>query len=607
MKFGYLNEGNPFYIRNNEAQEMVNCRIDRGFLEYGEFKVSSTEYEQTPGRKALLPNADTLVIEAPNYGAPGSLKLSKPAGLVRYGLPTAESYTGASQHNPVGIVDYSNVTGGTTTANGTYTYAITLDDTYTDTLMFRYATYNSGGKMDESKYVWYYDEANNKIIITLSFNPSEGADLNIVFHRHTDPRRIRNYKGKVFYAITYYEPTLGWESPPSFFDVELNPPVYEGVAYVKFDANLKVPSSITSEYPQTRLRVYRIPHGGDEYLLAYQVTSSFGGAIYDNVTDEELGTVLADGQYISAGLATDGNTDLPLDSSDVVSIALHKECLFVGLHNSKIVYYSKPVYRNEFPAENFFIFEHPIVGLTQKSGFLEVLTTKKVYTVYGDARGFRVEAVDYNAGLVARNTGQSVSGRMIALASESNSSNNRRDSVLMFDGLRAVDISTAIRNTLNTSTTGQTVDGSIVFTNRNLVKDNRFYVAEIREWKGDPLKLHTKNIVYDFIANGFSVANDTFKFGEKATEGFCYRTKEFVEPAPPSPKLTTYYKGIWLRVKGNYEIDFLGDGEIITTIEGECDKIELRNHNIAPTRFNSYSVRFRGDKDTRIYDWGLYK
>lgn len=611
--FGYLNEGNPFNIGDTESQEMYNCRIERGFIEYSEFEVPQGLYDSTPGRSVTLPNGKEVVIDITgvlaadqSYAGRGRLMVKSGETFSRLGIAQPGVYSGLSTYRPVYDTDYKNITGSILTQSGKYTYTIQLqlegstDIGYEDTFVFRYITLN-GVQLSPDAYSWFAGAAGSsdagKIILTLTDDPGGAYNLGIVFHKYTSPNRIFKTAGIFFYAITYFDANTGWESPPVFNNVEITEAYLNngpGTAFIKF-TSLTAPAAVLEQFPNVQIKLYRIPFGGSEFLLAKTLTGSINNTFYDDTPDLNLGSILP----------TEGNTDTPLESQDVVSIAIHKESLFVAAHNDRILYYSKPTKHNEFPAQNFFVFDYPIVGLASHNEHLAILTTQKIYIIYGSGIGFSVGKVDYNAGLIARNTGQSIAGQLFAMWSNGDSDANRRRGVLRLSGLRAVDIGLKIKDTLNTGTwfTGAS---SAAFANRNAVIDNRFYVAEIVDCRqtGD-FTSETKifNIVYDTYANGFCLYDSSLNYdGEDC---FVYRTKEFVANKLDNPRLTQYHKGIWIRGQGKFKVEFLGDGKVLTTTSFDVSEIDVVTTNVKNTRYNSFSLRFTGAKGAKIYDWGL--
>ena len=612
--FGYLNEGNPFNIGDTESQEMYNCRIERGFIEYSEFEVPQGLYDSTPGRSVTLPNGKEIVVDVTgalahnqSYAGLGVVKVKNGDVFSRLGIAQPGVYSGLSTYRPVYSTDFVNVTGSVNTQSGKTTYTIqlkqegSLDINYEDAFVFRYITLN-GTQLNSEDYSWFAGAAGSsdagKIILTLANDPGGTYILDIVFHKYTSPNRIFKTAGIFFYAITYFDANTGWESPPVFNNVEITEAYLNngpGTAFIKF-ASLAAPQSILGAFPNLQIKVYRIPFGGSEYLLSKVLNGSVSNTFYDDTTDLQLGEVLP----------TEGNTDFPLDSQQAISIATHKESLFIALgDSSKILYYSKPAQHNEFPAQNFFVFDYPIVGLASHNEYLAILTTQKIYIIYGSGIGFSVGKVDYNAGLIARNTGQSIAGQLFAMWSNGDSDANRRRGVLQLSGLRAVDIGLKIKDTLNTGTwfTGAS---SAAFANRNAVIDNRFYVAEIVDcWQVDDFTTDHKkfNIVYDTYANGFCLYDSSLNYdGEDC---FVYRTKEFVASKLDNPRLTQYHKGIWIRGQGKFKVEFLGDGEVLTTASFDVSEIDVVTTNVKNTRYNSFSLRFTGVKGAKIYDWGL--
>jgi len=611
--FGYLNEGNPFNIGDTESQEMYNCRIERGFIEYSEFEVPQGLYDSTPGRSVTLPNGKEVVIDITgalaadqSYAGRGRLRVKNGETFSRFGIAQPGVYSGLSTYRPVHDTDYKNITGNILTQSGKYTYTIQLqlegstDIGYEDTFVFRYITLN-GVQLSSDAYSWFAGAAGSsdagKIILTLADNPGGAYTLGIMFHKYDYPNRIIKTAGLYFYAMTYYDAATRWESPPVFNDIEITESYLNngpGTAFIKF-TSLTAPAAVLEQFPNVQIKLYRIPFGGSEFLLAKTLTGSINNTFYDDTPDLNLGSILP----------TEGNTDTPLESQDVVSIAIHKESLFVAAHNDRILYYSKPTKHNEFPAQNFFVFDYPIVGLVSHNEHLAILTTQKIYIIYGSGIGFSVSKVDYNAGLIARNTGQSIAGQLFAMWSNGDSDANRRRGVLRLSGLRAVDIGLKIKDTLNTGTwfTGAS---SAAFANRNAVIDNRFYVSEIVDCKqtGD-FTSETKifNIVYDTYANGFCLYDSSLNYdGEDC---FVYRTKEFVASKLDNPRLTQYHKGIWIRGQGKFKVEFLGDGEVLTTASFDVSEIDVVTTNVKNTRYNSFSLRFTGVKGAKIYDWGL--
>lgn len=612
--FGYLNEGNPFTIQENESQEMANCRIERGFIEYSEFEVPQGLYDSTPGRCVVLPNGKEIVVDVTgalahnqSYAGLGAVRVKNGEVFSRLGIAQPGVYSGLSIYQPLYNTDYKNVTGSILTQSGKYTYTIQLqlegatDISYEDTFVFRYITLN-GVQLSSDEYSWFAGAAGSsdagKIILTLANNPGGAYTLGIVFHKYTYPNRIFKTAGLYFYAITYYDADTGWESPPVFNQIEISEAYLNagpGTAFIKF-TSLKAPAEVLALFPNVQIKLYRIPFGGSEYLLAKTLTGSATNTFYDDTQDLDLGSVLP----------TEGNTDLPLESQQVISIITHKESLFIALgDDSRILYYSKPVEHDQFPAQNFFLFDYPIVGLASHNEYLAVLTTKKVYIIYGSGIGFSVGKVDYNAGLIARNTGQSIAGRLFAMWSNGTSDANRRRGILVFNGLRAIDIGLRIKDALDTGTwfTGAS---SASLSNRNTVIDNRFYVAEIVDCvqTGD-FTSETKifNVVYDAYTDGFSLYDSTLKYDNE--DCFVYRTKEFVARKSENPRLTQYHKGVWIRGSGKFKVEFLGDGEVLTTAAFDVADIEVVTTNVKSTRYNSFSLRFTGAEGAKIYDWGL--
>jgi len=115
MKFGYLNKGNATEIDANEAQEIHNCRIERGFLKFASFPVKTDQ-----GMKAALPNFYQVEIDAlPGFrGLPkwrssilaplGVMGIDQPSSaMTGTGLPTIGTAAHASNPYPAGTYQYA--------------------------------------------------------------------------------------------------------------------------------------------------------------------------------------------------------------------------------------------------------------------------------------------------------------------------------------------------------------------------------------------------------------------------------------------------------------------------------------------------------------------
>lgn len=121
--FGYLNLGNPKQIGDAESQEMKNCRIDQGYLEYAQF-----ETNQLNCRSVLLPNGKTVVANGSEWpkwstgsATPAKIGLDKPDSIINNPLnPT----TLISRLPAVAAVAHASQP----YAAGDYTYGITLFD-----------------------------------------------------------------------------------------------------------------------------------------------------------------------------------------------------------------------------------------------------------------------------------------------------------------------------------------------------------------------------------------------------------------------------------------------------------------------------------------------
>ena len=138
--FNYVNENNPISIGDNEAQTMINARIDRGYLEYFEYDVD--EDSPVPHRRTFLPDGREVKI-IPNLNTPegqwteDGMVMWKKASETNYYSPnceiTPEMIANGFNNWDVSVAAY---TGNTEIyipqAAGQYFYCATITDNRTN-------------------------------------------------------------------------------------------------------------------------------------------------------------------------------------------------------------------------------------------------------------------------------------------------------------------------------------------------------------------------------------------------------------------------------------------------------------------------------------------
>jgi hypothetical protein len=120
--FGYLNLNDPTKIANNEAQEALNCRVDRGYLEYKEWSVDTDigrELKDLSGRRlfidATFPAAGGIFREVSVANPKDPIGLPDPSTLTGWNpgtnsavnTPYIQAVVSAGQFYPVGSYDYA--------------------------------------------------------------------------------------------------------------------------------------------------------------------------------------------------------------------------------------------------------------------------------------------------------------------------------------------------------------------------------------------------------------------------------------------------------------------------------------------------------------------
>lgn len=509
-KFGYLNQNNPLIIGQHEAQEMLNCRLDRGYLEFGSFPV-----EETNGRYLILPNQKEVKIDADFYNS-GYVKWRKKGSSdawVRLGIKTPGE---VSTPIPNIIVD---------------------------------------------------------VITPLSAYP------------------FAPEVGKHFYAITLYDPDTFEESPAVFKEIEYTEADAAADKRIGFTDFVDLTSVYGSTRPNLEWRFYRMPFGGEEYLLSMTqeacTTFSVGFKIFDPTTVENLGAICTTLDLV----------DKPLDATSL-TIAFYSEKLWIativppvvaGGKYTGLLYYSKTSSWHEFPATFFFSFPDRVIGLTPYGETLLIQTEGKSYVLYGNNEdNFILRPVDYDFTGMAQNSGRAANGLAYTLAAKkTEDSYYQGTGILAFNGRSVVDISAKVFKTLPQ----YLYVGSQCA--KNAMLENRFYVFEF--WQKTESTWHSpKKLIYDTYLEGFCLANDY-----QAT--FVYRTKEF----KAADKNVQFYKRLFVRGKGEFTVELLGDGQLITLLNYNLSSLDTVYFNVKPNRYVTFSIRFTGNQGAEIHDWGI--
>lgn len=628
-KFGYINQGNPIFIRDDEAQEMVNCKIDRDYLEFGEFKVNTGIYDATPGRQVTLPNGKKLVIDptkrtpveplsGATFASRGQVRLYDPSGTEPVAIPTPTSACLASltvYPTSVYAADYAVHLGNDTTEAGKYTYAIDLPTDYDPKRHFFKHVLLDSLKLDDSQFSWRAAEDGTpnagKVIVTLVADPGDYKSLDVVFHYYAldTYKQVFTQPGKYFYALTYVNTADAAlpESPPLYLEVEITKNdinAYSGECYLKF-TDITVESAALSLFPDLEIRIYRIPFGAEEYRFSLQKNpGSSLESFFDSTQDAELGAILP----------TEGNTNVPFDSTNAISIALHKEKLFIAA--DKFLYYSRTNLFTEFHASFFFHFNAELKALAQFNECLAIFTQTEAYILYGDDESnFALSRIDFEAPTSSApwkagfsiNSAQAISGNLIALAK---SSNKKTDSFLLFNSRFAVEASLPVRDILNTEGwTGAAPGEPTLYhplnaSNKNRIIDNRFYVFELMI--GDQaVEAKTITVVYDSLLRGFCTYDSGYDDEDPVTPKmlFKWRSKEFhVNGRVHGVQFNRWF---YVRGKGKFTVEILGDGVQVTAHSFNLDAVSTEFFQVKSTRYTTFSVRIIGEEGAQIHDWGV--
>lgn len=643
--FGYLNQGNPLTIGDNEAQEMVNCAIERGWLEYKAYPVPTGLYDCVPNREVKLPNGTVLRLwnEDNKYGDTGIIKTYNKTdnSYGQFGVKL-----GWVQSGNILSGDYIQPTKAANTSQKTYGYycvctstVTTESDKTTYNLPSPVDDINGAGYTYNSDFIEYstikgvavnssqiagsmytiLDSGSGYPVIVLSNPLAANQTITVkwyyAFHNTVQGQGelIVKESQDVFYAVTVEETNnnslnKGYESVP--FSTRIPVVISSEPSYYTNDQTGMAIPRLTVEIPNDtgaltpQVNVYRMPFGGSEYLLDFSTTANIANRL-DSVSDSNLGDMLE----------TEGNTEQYLYQAYPVSMMIHNDRLFLA--ENKLLVYSKPSQFNEFPAENFYAFSDEVIDICKYDSNLAVFTKTKSYIIYGAGTdGFVIAEVDWKTLWHIRNCAQSVYTKLISLVSDENVTlqdnedyphMNRR--IVCYNHRYAQDISLRVKDLLNKGAATLKVNEDLC--NRNTVLENRYYVAELRYYTSTSAtanQVKKFNLVYDVIADGFCIYDQTVKDFNNQTV-FRYRTKEYKMVTPPTHQ-AQYHKGIYVKGKGTFKVNVYADGELLTSLtHTETDNskpMRIILHNMGNKRGSTISLEFIGTQGAQIHDWEVY-
>lgn len=646
--FGYLNEGNPLTIRDNEAQEMVNCAIERGWIEYKAYPVPTGLYDCVPNREVKLSDDYRTLLQIvpsnPNsYARSGYVRFKRKADndYIRFGikmptgfLPTLSLVTpllatGTAQTNGYYVVSKStknqiaeNLTSikmaRVLRSYSGSLYGIDYDDSFIERSVVKSVKLNDN-YLSPSDYTILQSGDGYPVINLANPTPAPREDhltdntIEIEWNYFLGDCPIFKEPQTVFYAFTFKEnqqfinnvanENYNRESPVRLRSIYIdNPP---GVGAYEVAISAAIPSGTGAVQPV--MNIYRMPFGGSEYLFDVSYSSNISNQL-DLKQDSELGVMLE----------TEGNTNDYLDRSDVCCMTVHNDRLFLA--EGSLLVFSKPSQYDQFPAENFYVFSDNVVDLCKYDSNLAVFTETKSYIIYGAGTdGFVIAEVDWKTKHHIRNCARSIYTKLISLTCEEDITidgesypTTRRNSILQYNHRYAQDISLRVKDSLAKGVLRNTLDSLVLdCVNRNTVIENRYYVAELRYYNSASAtdnQVKTFNLVYDVIADGFCLYDPNVKDFSNQTV-FKYRTKEFKMVTPPSHQ-AQYHKGIYVKGKGTFKVNVYADGELVTSLtHNETDNskpLRIILHNMGNKRGSTISLEFIGTQGAQIHDWEVY-
>lgn len=422
--------------------------------------------------------------------------------------------------------------------------------------------------------------------------------------------------GTYIYGLTLYDPDTGEESTVSEFTlttVDHSVPGNEVVQFTNFpDVSTYFPARTNLQW-----RIYRMPLGGSEFLLVNTSTTISANAVYagpyqDIIADEDL------------GIANDSYYDLPILrwSERFNAIAVFNDHLFVGGTSASTgiykIYFSRQGKWWAFPPENELNLDADKLTSQNFKGFCNLAETLLIFggnksaVLYGDnADNFALKDIDFDISSNGEESWFSQNTMREANNMAVFSLDGYEDIVVegttqqivackrlaAFDGAKAKVISTKIKSLFDLP-----LDNEDSFAESSVL-ENRFYCVKYVDLEatldqGIPIASITasdyiyKTLVFDSYAFGWLTAD--------SSGTFTYRTKEY-----SLPRQVLFHKRIWVEAEGDFVLQFLGDGNVVSSITLSLDSKQQLYLNIRPYRYQTFSFKFIGQSDCKIYDFGV--
>ena len=455
--FNYLNQNNPIAIGEDEAQEMVNCSIDKNFLEFNKFDIS--EKEQNAGQLLYLPNGKEVSI------------------MEEQGVAKWRNRDSQDQ----------------------------FESFYLDWDSSMYPSMAIESKPDAREY--FCPESPREVFYAVTIYDKKEFIESEPFYSHPSENDIRVYSnlagsGGNFQnanTIVYEQANINAQNA------------------VKITLRLPANYDLQANGERYEFRIYRIQVGGTEYLLMKQIPfnevntpdsytvagityQGYYKHVWDDIKDEDLNS--------NAIMDTDKIVYEPL-INEMKTLALYADKLWIGgatqaeesNKNKGILWFSATGEYWKFNASFFFSFVDPVIGLTTFNEMLVVQTEKKLYIIYGDSEdNFVQKEIDFQFDGIAVNSGQGLSGLAYFLANpdkaEDKSLVNR---VFVFNGSTVTDISQKIIKEFNFKF------------KKTCVLDNRYFVIE---------KKNGEKLILDTLKIGWCKANDEQYYFSYRTKEF---------------------------------------------------------------------------------------
>lgn len=415
--------------------------------------------------------------------------------------------------------------------------------------------------------------------------------------------------GTYDFILTLYDPATGEESAWYQFSTAIGA---NEVLRVNLLPDVDADANYASK-TQLVWRIYRRPIGSSEFLLSeWEVDPTPGAKAWDIPATAVSSAYFVSTADADLGEANDSETNFLVDLFTGLTGSSHTTSI-IAQHNGKfffrqnvvpnntviesppfaaagtVLYYSHTDLFGCIDPSFFFAFSGAVLGAIVLNEALVIVTSDGIYVLYGqDESDWLLKKVDDSqaaaAGLYA---GAVAAGKLCLLGAErgaTGAANGKADGVYVLAGNQIARVSSKVESlfplsphtTFSGATLGSFGAGAV---------ENRFCV----------MQHSTGKLIFDALSGGFLQ-------GDAAGTEFTYRTKEF-----SALGVTDQFRRCFVIGEGDFTVQVWGDGALLSEEIFSLAAKATEWFYVSPVRCNTFSFRFVGQQNAKIYGYGRVK